>query len=493
MLLILFLSRPVLAQEDKFWVFGDSAMIDFSNQSSSYRSVLRANWGCSSISDTNGNLLLYSQTNYPNTTSLATSIYNGNNSVIATHIAGSNALRSSIILKDLSRDSSYYLFTADQASFKHGVLYNRVYFAQAGIGSLVERNISILSSVYPNDAFTAVRHGNGRDWWVFWHLFDKANMTNKTNKFYRVSLSPFGISPVDSQAIGKVTISGSHADLSFSPDGTKAAYCEINGLLELFDFDRCAGLFSNPIIIKPDFTNDNGDWNVSFSPSGRYLYVNNKVDIYDTAYLFQYDLSSSNILGSRETLYTYIYMEKPADMMLASDNKIYMAVYDSTAYHGYFAANEYTNTNMNLSVINDPDLPFPICNFTRNSFYLNGARTYGCLPNFPNFKLKAAIGSPCDSLSTAVPEHPVTEPELSLLAYPNPASDVLYLTIQGNRYAPIEEIAIYNAVGAVVYREIMLDEKSVATVSCASLASGIYLAQVRSKGQLYSGALSILH
>ncbi|MBX2927091.1 MAG: hypothetical protein KF852_04590 [Saprospiraceae bacterium] len=132
----------------------------------------------------------------------------------------------------------------------------------------------------------------------------------------------------------------------FSPNGRKFALAHSAQSVTVFDFDRCTGLLSNPYDIRlwPPVVSGRG---LAISPSSRYLYVSNIVDLY------QYDLYAADISlsvlhidtydGFMPPLHTTFYQQK-----LAPDGKIYM-----TANNGVDV----------LHVIHQPDSAGVACQF----------------------------------------------------------------------------------------------------------------------------------
>ncbi|MCC6578671.1 MAG: hypothetical protein IT228_15125, partial [Flavobacteriales bacterium] len=243
-----------------------------------------------------------------------------------------------LILPKPDAPGIYYLF--------HGTLDDQIgQYAQnlylttidmsldGGLGGVVTKNEVLISDTLNMGKITAVRHANGRDWWVFCH---KQN----TNIFNRLLVTPDGTSGPDQQAIGILR----YADIGqvcFSPDGSKFAYYWGEGEdLEIFDVDRCTGLLSNTTHILIDDANSMGG--VAFSPNSRYLYVSSVEDVY------QYDTEAPDIAASMVHIATWDGFYSPSPpfatlfdiAQLAPDGKIYIGTGNGT---------------LHLHVINYPD------------------------------------------------------------------------------------------------------------------------------------------
>src|SRR5437660_661504 len=83
------------------------------------------------------------------------------------------------------------------------------------------------------------RDANGRDWWLFCHKFNN-------DKYFKFLVSANGIQGPETQNLGS-SRGVYFGQMVFSPDGTKAAYYEPKNDLDIMDFDRCTGDFSNLI------------------------------------------------------------------------------------------------------------------------------------------------------------------------------------------------------------------------------------------------------
>jgi hypothetical protein len=120
---------------------------------------------------------------------------------------------------------------------------------------------------------------------------------------------------------------------------------------------------------------------VAVSFNSRYLYVSNNTILY------QYDLSSQDILSSQITIDTYDGFQDPFattfyQMTLAPDGKIYMFC---------------TNSTKSLGVIHSPDSSGLACHFKPHSYKLPANAAIGAI-DLPNYRLGPEDGSICDSL-----------------------------------------------------------------------------------------------
>ncbi|MFN0189486.1 MAG: T9SS type A sorting domain-containing protein [Bacteroidia bacterium] len=361
-----------------------------------------------SIGDTLGQLLFYAHTgDTSNAVNFQGNVKNKLHQMMdnGDSIIGISWYQEMVIIPFPNDNQKYYLFTND-GSITYNTYYSIIDLSfNNGMGRVIQKNIPLINNVRMADCITAIKHGNGRDWWLYMRSGDGI-ITN--NPFYTYLISPSGILLDTLQNIGPVT-GGSFVEFRWNKQGTKLAYVNYSGLIQVFDYDRCTGLLSNPITLdtmRPT-TPLPAYWACEFSASGRYLYVSASSTI---SYLYQFDLINLPTSFTRDTIWTTPFPVNTAgDLKRGPDDKIYLssAYIDSMNNWNYpYPDSVYNNYNMNLSVINEPDSAFPACNFTPYSFYLGGKRTYWGLPNNPSYDMGAVAGSPCDTLSVGLSPSP---------------------------------------------------------------------------------------
>ncbi len=445
------------------WCFGDSALIDFSDTSNIIVGScgLDTRGSCASIANENGKLLFYAETRATisgNTTLVFDTTHqvmqNGNN------IVGRGWYQELVIVPNPANDSTYYLFSIGVTSI-YGLYYSIIDMRlNNGLGAVTVKNVQ-LQSFEQVDCLNAVKHGNGRDWWV---LFRKAgSLSNGNNDWYSYLITPVSVQNFSIQSIGSL-------------NKTNSGYTNLIGLVELYDFDRCSGLLSNPVTIEPEaLPSVPYTWSCEFSPDASKLYVTTADD---TTYLFQYDLNASNISQSKNTLWTTNYpLYTGGGLKLAPDNKIYLAsiYYNGVQFPYPYQDTVYNMYNMNLSVINQPDSLGIACDFQPYSFYLGGKRTYLGLPNNPDYELGALTGSICDTL-TSVKE--ITEQNV-INIFPNPFFNKIALQYQQHSNTKIKEATIFNSTGEIVF------EKKVAQtlyeLDLSFLPNGVYFLTIHTE------------
>ena len=296
------------------------------------------------------------------------------------------------------------------------------------------------------------------------------------DEFHAFLISPAGISSYTIQNIGSLQSSG-FGGFAWSVTGSRFVYYNPQGLLELFDFDRCTGIISNPITIHPESTQPPYEsyWGASFSLSDSILYATKlPLSPSDTSRLYQYDLYSPNIAASIDTLWETPFQQSMGKLKLAADGKIYIATSYLQSYPYLDSIQNYVNQN--LSVINQPNKLGLACDLQPFSISLGGKRTYGGLPNNADYFLGPAQGSICDTL-TSINEQ--AEQTIISKLFPNPNNglfSVNYFLING-RSGLIE---IYNMQGKTVYEKSLQAYSYVHQVHLKGSPAGIYALKLTS-------------
>ena len=244
-----------------------------------------------------------------------------------------------------------------------------------GNGAVISKNKAVFSdSILLGQFVTAVRHANGRDWWVV--------VTRRFNSEIHVTLvTPDTVQYMGMQDIGFTEVDSGYCcnQTRFTPDGSKFFRNHPGGML-ILDFDRCSGTFSKPVYWDYH-TMPSGSGGVSISYDNRFLYLSTGVQIQ------QFDLFASDVLSSREVVAEYDGFLSPDPTyffhaQLGPDGKIYTLT---------------TTNNDILHVIHSPSKKGLACKVEQHGIKLP-ARGSFFEPNFPNYRLGPLDGSPCDTL-----------------------------------------------------------------------------------------------
>lgn len=405
LLIIVFQQTAYSQLESAHWYFGFNAGLDFTSGSPQvvYDGALNTIEGCASISDSDGNLLFYTD---------GTLVYNRHHSVMPNGqnlLGNSSSTQSGIIVPYPGNPDLYYIFTvgADDAAtpeFPSDVNKGFNYYLvdltlENGLGDVLPydndaNNLMNLTS----EKVTAVTHKNNQDFWVITHFEDK---------FYAYYVSDEGLNmtPVISQ-IGpyidpRVYPVNSRGYLKTSPNGKKIAVAHLSNLMledipqivinayypyytncdftnttdgyaAVYDFDDETGIVTNEITLSEI----GSPYGVEFSFLSNYLYIEYDRHIQHTPLSFswikgeviQYDLNDPDVAGSGVIIFDdfdlnhYMFNARGA-LQLALDKKIYYSVSaNNNMYQGNF-----------LSVIHSPDDPGISANLELYAIPLNNA------------------------------------------------------------------------------------------------------------------------
>ncbi len=384
-------------QQSNIWYFGFSgAGLNFNTNPPTVLTNGQVNTfeGVSTMADLNGNLLFYTD---------GIRIWDRNHTIMTNGsglLGNSSSGQSAVIVPHPARANLYYVFTTDawETGTNYGCHYSVVDMnLRGGLGDVIvsQKNILLFSNF--TEKLTAVKHCNGRDYWVSSHEFGNANY-----RTYLINQNGLNTTPLI-QTIGSVhagTASNRGGLMRFSSDGKKmAAGIYSANRLEVFDFDNSTGIFSN--LISLNLTQ--GPYGVEFSPDARLLYLS---ELEPVSRLRQFDLSSNNaatILAS-------------STLLASNSNSIYDYGQLQLAPNGrIYVAGRFNNASANfLSTINNPNNLGVSCNFQSNTVNLGTGRADLGLPNFiqSNFALAAPAiqgisiqGNPANDTFCVIPQN----------------------------------------------------------------------------------------
>lgn len=343
--------------ETKKWYFTSLAGLDFTTTPPTIltNGSLNTGEGCASVSDSNGNILFYTN---------GMTIWDKTHNVMANgsglYGGGGSTSQAAIIVKQLGSPSLYYTFTNEaQNGFNYGLHYSIVDMSLAsGNGSVTLKNVPLFAGT--TEKLCATKHKNGTDVWVLTHEFNSVNF-----RAYLITAAGVNTTAVTT-AIGTSHDNyGAIGYMKVSPDGKKiglAIYSTTNtGSFELYDFDNSTGAVSNPVILGNNYSEPYG---CEFSPDGKKFYGGG----WTNGTVFQWNLcagSNTSIIASQFIISTTT-LSIIGGMQLALNGKIYVS-----------RIGEQT-----IGVINNPNAAGTSCNYVElgQSIAPNGCG-YG-LPNF---------------------------------------------------------------------------------------------------------------
>ena len=478
--IILYLCNYCISQKQNvIWCFGDSAGIDFNNLTipTPIATGGDGRGNCTSIADSNGNLLFYATEN-SNSDAV---IYNKNHTLMAntSGMPSDGYFAGMVIIPKPGSDSLYYLFYRGNPNNVDTFYRAIIDMSQNnGLGAVIEKN-KVIQPISFADCMTAVQHGNGRDWWLINKYFTYPFTHH--NRFFTYLIKPDTIMPATIQDFNDMT-DGYFQKICWHPSFNKFMLISIVGYMAEFDFDRCTGAISlNRIIFPAQLSNYNRIfWEGAYSPNGNVFYVSRNSyggNFGNYNYLLQYDLTATNIPASCDTLnYTTYPHEDCGAVRLAPDGKIYYAhAYLSTSAISYPYQDTMRNyINENLGVVNNPDVVGAGCNFAPFSFHLGGKRTYWGLPNNPDYSLGRLVGSPCDTLQWSSSPPAPQRGELIRLS-PNPFSSKINIELIDFKNENWQ-LKIFDAMGKEILFQKITKEKT--EIDLRKINNGMYYVMV---------------
>lgn len=368
-----FILINIFAQKEaNNWFFGENAGLTFESGSpvAVTGGQLNTEEGCTSISDTNGDLLFYTNGVF---------VYNKNHLIMpnGSYLNGDqSSTQSGIIVPKPGDPNIYYIFTVeDQNGDGNGLQYTAVNMSlQGGLGDVVttEKNVPILYN--SSEKVTAVIKDDDTSILV---------ITFKNNYFYVYEVTSSGVNTTPiAISDGGYDIYDNRGYLKVSPDGTKIAVAhQGDEKFILYDFDSATGNVSNPLIL-PLIYPENRPYGVEFSANSELLYVVASNDYFDpgndddpdlhTAALYQFNLNlptSTEIINSRVVV-DQRHQYRGA-LQLGPDLKIYRA--QSLTYN---LGSPY------LGVIHNPEVVGLGCNYEHDAIDLGGPLSRQGLPPF---------------------------------------------------------------------------------------------------------------
>lgn len=353
---LLIFKQDVSAQNrNSIWCFGDSAGIDFRNLNNPVPiSTGMDGRGCSSISDSSGNLVFYS---FSYVSYALTKILSANHTVMpnCTLLQGWGLYNDNLIVPKPESNHEYYNFYLGDAG-----AIDTTYYAlmdmnlNGGLGDVVRKNVPI-GAYRGADCLTAVKHGNGRDWWLIGKF--SSNPTGNIDRYYVYLITPDSVCApiVQTFGIGKDT---DFQKIIWHPSYNKFININASGLMAEYDFDRCSGIITlNRIIFSQQFSNYTRLFNEgAYSANGNVFYLTYNSfggNFGDYNYLLQFDLTASDIAASCDTLDSTRYVPTDAGAVRRGpDGKIYyaQAYIPSNALNYPYADSMYNYINQNLGL-----------------------------------------------------------------------------------------------------------------------------------------------
>ncbi len=318
-----------------------------------------------------------------------------------------------------------------------------------GLGKVVIKSNILLEDTLSHWGLNAVKHANGRDWWI---IVPQARYSDSTNCYHLCLVSPDSILYMGEQCLGGKRTSGSFSE--FSPDGRWFICGNGHKEVSVFEFDRCRGVLTLKDIIK--YSINYGLGHISFASQSRYFYI--EYDIVSPK-LYQYDILASDISASEILVWEDTTPGFPYEIFsfasLAPDGKIYGNNYNANYFH----------------VIHYPDNPGVLCTVQENAV-ARPCNVLDIIPHFPNYTLGPLFGSGCDTLVSINHSVNPNQGAGGVKVYPNPTSGTLTVAKAGSGGI----FHLYDVQGRLLLSRVLKSEKE--TLSLGGLPEGLYIWRV---------------
>ncbi len=381
-LIFLFICVTLSAQQEAAnWYFGYGAGMQFDQATGNVNVVndgeLSTNEGCSTISDSNGNLLFYSD---------GTTVWNRNHNIMQNGnglYGDSSSTQSAIIVPKPDDINIYYVFTVDNAvdGNDYGLNYSEIDMTlDGGLGAVAvtTKNINLLP-ICSEKISAVLKDCITESIWVI-TFASQTGSTGSYDTFHAFEVNNSGVNTTATVSTFNLNIDDKRGYLKLSPDGTKLANANMSDGLFLYDFDVATGIVSNE---QQLFINTQSDspYGVEFSQSNQFLYVHSSNDYYSQNFnenndpenhsstLTQFDLTVASVQASEYTIeQRQLYR---GGLQLAPDGKIYRAL-----------SATYDQGLPFLGVINNPNDLGPSTNYQHNAVNLSPNTSSQGLPPF---------------------------------------------------------------------------------------------------------------
>lgn len=325
-----------------------------------------------------------------------------------------------------------------------------------GLGEMTLLNQIAIYDSLTYGSLAAVKHANGRDWWV-------TIKQKNSNLFQSILVTPYGVSGPSVQSITGPSVQYSYLSQSvFSENGEYYACAEYDsGRVHIYFFDRCTGQFDyrEKIQLSPSFAMSTGIRGIAFSPNSKLFYISNSVQV------FQLQLDSAIVSSTLQTVATFdgyynmgsAYLDQ---MMLTPDSRIFIGVENEPL----------------ASIIEYPDSIGQSCFVNQHCIQFSGYQKY--LPTQPNFTLGALQGSICDSI-TSINDLFASNVFGSLYVNYLPSNETLNINSINLKNGPLK-LEIIDINGRIIYTYFttITENKFYQSVNVSEYANGLYFVRL---------------
>ncbi|UKN01807.1 T9SS type A sorting domain-containing protein [Paracrocinitomix mangrovi] len=393
------------------WYFGRKSAVSFGSgfAEDAYSPTMSSFEACASISDSQGNLLFY--TDGISIFNSSHAVVNSNNLMNGSCVSSptSSSAQGTVIVPKPQSSTNYFIYTnSDIPSFTNQTGYGVSQYEIDASLNYVGTNPTFPTENYATtEPLLAVPHCNGTDYWLIVKPVndDRPGMTTSANNpninqfiaSYKITNSGIENVPVLSDAGPNFIPDATHVDetsgwtgkIAVSPDKKYIAFTESTSdntsQTHLYYFNCETGHLEFISSLGDEAGVING---VSFSPNSRFLYVG------QSSYIFQYDLENLSVCNNVPPHEKVLYMppgtlEPPStwngvfngySLQLGPDEKVYVARRGFAIPQKRIGVINYPNEKLLSSNSNE-------IGYNPNAVYLdswNGPGVQSCYFDLPN-------------------------------------------------------------------------------------------------------------
>jgi Secretion system C-terminal sorting domain len=381
-------------------------------------------------------------------------------------VGGSPYVQGVIALPGPGSDSLCYVFNLDMsrpyttADTFLDVAPERVYYQvidmsqSGGLGKVIRKNQIAVFDTLARGGLKAVRHANGKDWWI---IVPKSN----SNCYFITLLTDEGVQKPQLKCVGKPWNDvSSSAQTVFSPNGRKYMRCNKSNGLHIYDFDTETGDLFNPVFI--DFPTDTfAHGGLAVSANSRLLYVSARRK------LLQFDLFAQDIAATKKVVSQWDGVTPLVfyNSALAPDNKIYIS---AIASHKF------------LHIVHAPDSIGVACRVQQRGLTLP-AFNFATIPNLPHYRTQA---NTCDTTAVSVKDNISALYRVSL--FPNPVTQEAFITT--NSVQTVRDWHLTDVTGRTVHNGQPDATTDPLRLDVSTLPTGMYWVRLRFRDGGVAGA-----
>ena len=359
------------------WNFGNKAALNFNNGNVNVLSdsEMETPAGCSAISDTQGNLLFYTN---------GQTVWNKNHTVMengADLVGEIDNTQTSIIIPKPGTEEVYYIFsTRINSTTTNPVYSDGVYLTEIEIsttyplGKVLTRFQSLRDT--STERITAIHHKDGKAIWLltFGEAGGATNGVKNTFSVYKIDENGIG-API--HFVQEETVSTSGA-MKASPNGKLIAIADYGDqYVYVYNFDNETGAVTENIKIFTDtsLSAPKSPYGISFSINSKILYYSGLVG--NTGSINQYALENpfpdDPLYSPKKELFASSGTHF-GSLQLANDSKIYVALFEEGT-NGLSASDK-------IGVIKYPENIGLDAQYSHNYLALSTGASFKGLPNF---------------------------------------------------------------------------------------------------------------